>query len=162
MTTLLRKLDKKIWLDPQIAKRLGSLQADALKNFKTRDNKLSVFLSDDIEPERILTAIASSRDQVAEIDYAVFDDKVLQQAEIKSEKTEGETPDDVVNMHHIDLIDLTAQQIQLLASFIQDHGALRRHQKKAIKKFLTQAIFTGWLEYSKINTKLLSDLQRNE
>jgi len=160
MSTLLRKLDKKIWLDRQVAERLGSLQADALKNFKTTENKLSVFLSDDVEPDRILTAIASSRDKVAEIDYAVFDDKVLKQAAIKSEKTKGETPDDVVNMHHIDLIDLTAQQIHDLASFIQNYGVLQRHSKKSVVKLLNQAIVDGRLENSKINTKLLAELQQ--
>jgi len=36
-------LEKKAWLDKQIADELGDLQADSLKNFRTSANTLSVF-----------------------------------------------------------------------------------------------------------------------
>jgi len=161
MNILLRKLDKKIWLDPQIAARLGSLQADALKNFKTTENKLSVFIvaDGDKDLDRILTALASTRDSVDILDYALFEASILEKAGIKYDSNvQGATADNDVNRLHIDLINLTAKQIFDLADFIQNNGELKRITGSQVKKMLLVAIRNKTLDNAKINKKLSKEL----
>lgn len=43
MSILFRKLERKVYMEPQKADELGGLQADALRNFITKENVLSVY-----------------------------------------------------------------------------------------------------------------------
>ena len=142
MSILFRKLERKVYMNPQKAHELGGLQADALKNFKTKENAFSVYEVENelTDIERILAAIAGTRDNVQEVEYASFDSNLLEEHEIKTKKIKGDTADDEVNNLHIDLIDLTAKQLYLLASSIQKDGKLIRILKKEIGRKITEGL----------------------
>ncbi|MFH1563085.1 MAG: hypothetical protein ABIF11_06695 [Nitrospirota bacterium] len=162
MSILFRKLERKVYMDPQKANELGGPQADALKNFKTKENALSVYEVENelTDIERILAAIAGTRDNVQEVEYASFDSNLLAEHEIKTNKIKGDTADDEVNNLHIDLIDLTAKQLYLLASSIQKDGKLIRILKKEIGIKITEGLKEGYLDKNKINEKLLHKLAK--
>jgi len=162
LSILFRKLQKKVYMDPQIADELGGLQADALRNFITKDNAFSVYevQNEQTDIERILAAIAGTRDNVQEVEYAIFDSGLLEELEIKTKKIEGDTADDKVNNLHIDLIDLTAKQVCLLASSIQKDGNLARILKKKIGRRITDGLKLGYLDERKINERLLPKLAK--
>lgn len=77
-------------MDIVVAKEIGGLQADALKNFKTTENKLSVYQIENIDDRtlviRVLAAIAAGRDKPGEIDYAIFDSMILKKIGINVEQ----------------------------------------------------------------------------
>jgi len=162
LSKLLRKLEKKIWMDPQIAINLGGLQADALKNFSTTSNALSVYYAgnDTIPTERILAAIAGGRENIQEVDYAVFDSKLLEKHEIKTNQINGKTADDKVNELHLDLVELTANQIYLLASSIQISGELKRISKINIGRKISIGLKEGCLDQKKVNQSLIPKLNK--
>ncbi len=149
-------------MDLQKADELGGLQADALKNFRTKENALSVYevQNELTDIQRILAAIAGTRDNVQEVEYATFDSNLLEELEIKTNKIKGDTADDTVNNLHIDLIDLTAKQVCLLASSIQKAGELTRMLKKKIGKKIIEGLKEGYLNKNKINEKLLPKLAK--
>jgi len=160
---LIRKLEKKIWLDIVVAKEIGGLQADALKNFKTTENKLSVYQIENIDDRtlviRVLAAIAAGRDKPGEIDYAIFDSMILKKIGINVEQIEGDTADQEINKLHLDLTQLKAEQILFLAEYVQKEGILERISKREITQSLTTGLEKGKLLKSKVNLKLLNKLR---
>ncbi len=163
MPYLIRKLEKKIWLDIVVAKEIGGLQADALKNFKTTENKLSVYQIENIDDRtlviRVLAAIAAGRDKPGEIDYAIFDSMILKKVGINVEQIEGDTADQEINKLHLDLTQLKAEQILFLAEYVQKEGILERISKREITQSLTTGLEKGKLLKSKVNLKLLNKLR---
>ena len=138
-TRLVRKLEKKIWLDKKIAKDEGwlgegSVCADALRNFKTSDNRLSVFsLAQDDMLRQIVCAIVASPNSknVPDTDYVIFDRSIIVELGISTEETRGDTLDDEVNALHIDLTRLSGLQLTRFAEKLQEHGELGRIPKKS-------------------------------
>jgi len=154
---VVRKLDNKLWLDPEISKELhgAQVQADAMKNFRTSENTLSVFIADDANKiPRILAAIAANSTSIDKVDYAIFDTNILDQHGIKYKKCLGDTPDEDVNQLHVDLEYLTAFQVCSLAQDIQDKGSLDRFSKKCIKDAITNGINNKYLNNELVKVKL--------
>ncbi len=56
----------------------GGLQADALGDLQTSGNALSVYrVENETDRERVIVALAANRDNLANLDYAIFDDAGL-------------------------------------------------------------------------------------
>ena len=157
---LIRKLENKLWLDKQIAQHSNpsttlNAQADAVKNFRTRNNALSVFIADDADNiNRILAAIAAGSDKIYNADYAIFDADILDQHQINYEKCPGETPDTTVNELHVDLKNLTAHQICLLTQDIQNQGTIDRVSKRDINAEINKGLAENYLKRECIRARL--------
>jgi hypothetical protein len=160
---LIRKLDQKIWLDRQVAKDFGGLQADALKNFRTSGNKISVYKVDEDNIQdsaiRILVAISCGRDSLDKVDYALFDLDIIKKLDIQFDEIEGTTPDQTVNKLHIDLKKLSGNLICELAKSIQDSGEIDRLYPKVIEKAINKGIEKKQLQVEKINSQLLGKIK---
>lgn len=169
MTRLVRKLEQKIWLDKEIAKKEGWLKdgavcADALRNLKTSDNKLSVFsLRQDSDLLRIVSAlVASPRGiSVPDSDYVVFDQSLIDELGIETELTKGKTLDVEVNELHIDLTKLSGEKIVRFAEKLQDCGQIGRFRKKEVAKTLSQLLTTGVLHESALSKDLLESIRKH-
>ncbi|MCH9035850.1 MAG: hypothetical protein IH860_00835 [Chloroflexi bacterium] len=141
------------WLAP------GELQAAALIDLKTDGNNLSVFeVRDRADEERVATALAATRENPQEYDYAVFSDEELSALGVRSEPSKGRTPDDTVNVMHRILINLTAKQLAEVAKLIS-RGEYTRILKKQMKSLLVDALASGTLVEERINEKLKIRLQ---
>src|SRR3989344_4880870 len=160
LALLLRKLEKKIWLDPEFSKKLGYFGSDALRNFRTSGNSLSVFLvqKDLILITRILTAVIGGCEYVQEAEYALFDSSILDGLGVKYVQDEGTTADTEVNKQHLNLVNLTTQQICQLAEKIQAIGTLDRVSKKKIAQSLRDGIKNGTIQPDRLYSKLASSL----
>lgn len=147
MERLVRKLDNKLWLAKDIAHERGiEVQADSLKNFKTQQNGLSLYkLNDGVTLERILVAIIA-KGSIDKIDYAIFDTSILDLLEIKYKSTLGETPDQGVNDLHVDLVDLSAEQLWLLALKIQEAGETGCIMKSKVNQALDESKSKGYIK----------------
>lgn len=98
MGFLLREIKRPRWLKreelPWLAE--GELQADVLADLKTNDNRLSVWSIDDqkLNLDRVIAAVAVTRDHIEKLDYALFQDDTLSALSIQIEPTKGTTPDE--------------------------------------------------------------------
>ena len=146
MTVLLRKLKNKRYWDDE--SWLGSdTPADVLNNFHTSKNELSIFVLEeqDVQIERVVAALAITRDSLNSLDLALVPIDVLQECKIETNAIQGETPDQVVNAWHQNLIQLTVSKIVQLMSCIKSDGKLCRYQvndvAQAIKNSLDNEAF---------------------
>lgn len=137
----------------------GEVHADVLVDLATRDNKLSVFrVESDQDIDRITVALAATRDNLQNVDYAVFDDAELQGIGIQIKQSLGKTPAYQVNELHYDFFQLTARQTADLAAIIAK-GNIARRPRFDIKESMRRAIQGGELDESAIKERILSEFR---
>lgn len=158
MTLLVRVLENKRYLDAEMGAEVGGVQADALKNFKTSSNTLSVFNIEAISLDRVLAAYAGGRDHVEHVDFAIFSSDILAENSINTSNNVGKTPDSEVNKAHIDLVKLNANQVLKLATAIQERAELRRKKKDEIGRLIAHAIQEGHIPADRINQTMISSV----
>lgn len=159
MGIVIRKLTKKLWLDLEIANELGGLQGDALKNFATTSNTLSLFYIDDtVTPERVAAVIALGRNQFDIVDYALFDEAILGEIGLELDKKPGTTVDVLVNGSHVNVVRLTAEKVRALAERIQLTGQLKTLTTQRLIALSKKLVADGAIALEKVNPKLLPDL----
>ena len=143
------------WLPPD----QNEVQADALRDLATDNNVLSVYLAESQQDiDRIIVALAATRDNPQNVDYAIFDDEEFLGAGIETIETEGATPDRRVNELHRDLGKLTARQLSALASMIAK-GRILRRPRSQVRRGIRAAILSGVLDENSINERLRSRLR---
>jgi len=63
---------------------------------------------DESNLERVLTALAANKSYIDKIDYAVIDEKIIADWDIKRRQTPGQSPDDYASKEwHWDLMELS-------------------------------------------------------
>ena len=136
------------WLAPD------ELQAAALFDLRTDGNDLSVYeVRDKADEERVVTALAATRDNPQEYGYAVFEGEELSALGVRSVFSDGGTADDRVNGMHRNLIHLTAKQLADLARVISQ-GEYTRILRKRMQSLIIDALESGTLVEERINDKL--------
>ena len=132
------------WLDD------GELQGDALSDIRTQDCRLSVYrVTSDADRQRVAVALAATRNEFSNMDYAVFVDSDLDALGITVQPTEGDTPDEAVNELHYELGNLTVKRLALLAKIVSV-GEHRRIRQKQIKVLLQEAARSGRLDMARV------------
>ena len=162
MTIICRKLSQKRhwdgepWLGPQ------ETQADAVKCLMTSQNRLSIFVLDkpDDQTERVVAALAVTRDALAHLDLAIAPEEVLVQCDIRRDSVPGQTPDPKVNGWHEDLVELTVAKIARLASAIKSEGEIRRYNLKKVGTAIQQSLDADYIGAEDINGKLVQSLRK--
>lgn len=126
----------------------GDLQADALFELKVEDNALSVYqISDDLSDlERVLAAIAATREHLANIDFALLDSSNLTRLGITARNTPGNVPDLVVKGLHLDLVHLTVLQLAELAIAIMQSAKLERRTMSKVRSLLLDSIERDYID----------------
>lgn len=163
MPLILRKIRKPKWYkNPGVPWLKGEdLQADALGDLNSKDNKLSVWLIEDNRSnlERVIAALASTCDSPTNIDIVLLEQNVLDKLSIRWLTTIGDSCDDEINKaFHIDLIQLTATKLFEFAGQIQQNGTKTRFLEKHVVQMLTKQISTGNISRDKIKQTLLDDI----
>ena len=165
MPLLLRKLRKPRWtLDkdlPWLAE--GDIPADPLSDLATSENKLSVFLVEDDRSnlDQVVTAVAATRGHLAVFDYALFDQQLLPQLNIKIESTDGGTLDQVVNSWHRDLVELSALKLVELAKAILANAEKNRVLEKKIGQLMAQAVSLGRIDGDQLTPETRSKIAKH-
>ena len=137
----------------------NEIQGDTLRDLQTDDNSLSVFrVESDQDTERVVTALAANRDNLANLDYAVFDDATLKSIGVNVAQRSGETPDREVNKLHYNLTNLTVTRLARLAAVVAA-GQHERTPRKMIKGRLQRAVNKGSLDRHRLKSQLLQKLK---
>lgn len=159
MPQYLRSIRHGRWAPPQwTGTRHNDLQAEALKDLSTVDNRLSVYRADSEQDiDRIVIALAATRDNLQNVDYAVFDDAEFQGIGIQIEPSFGVPPAGMVNKLHHDIFKLTARQVAALATIIAS-GRIERRARPDIRSGLRLAIKCGEVNKNEMKEQLLNAL----
>ena len=162
MPFVFRKLDRKARLYRVKWTETDDVQADALREFRTRENALSIWLIDDNRSnlERVIAAVAAGRDRLCNLDYALIEHTLLDELDIQVSPQEGESVDDDANRRwHQDLERLSATKVVQLAVAVQrTEGGLQRVQKRAVGQLIATSIRNGFINPNRIDERLMDDL----
>ena len=110
------------WLAP------GEATADIVSDFKTSDNKLSVYyIENEEELQRVAVAITRGRKNVQNFDYVLLEESDLVSLGIEVRNAEGATNDEVVNGWHRDLEKLTASKLLDLVRAYKTSSSVEGH-----------------------------------
>ena len=161
MPTLVRKLKDFDSLEP-VGGDPDKPQADALINFQTSHNKLSVYEVEDGEYDatRLAVAIVAGTDRPQEVAFVVFDGQLVTELDIPIKKSKGGTPDQHANVLHRDLEIGTPKKLAALTeAIIHKRITARRLQQPNVVERLVNAIKNGSIEFKKLNKPMRKALQ---
>ena len=157
MPLLLRAIRKSRWNKdnfPWLTQ--DDIQADLLGDLVTSNNTLSVWLVQDDKSNlnEVITALASNRNTISNLDYAIFDISLLESINIKLEVNEGNTHYDKSNRWHRDLIELNANKIVKLAESMLKNSSIERVLEKKISDLIKGAVDNGQIDKEKLNPSI--------
>jgi len=154
---LLRKIRKNKWYKTETIAWLlpGEFQSDPLCDLATTENKLSVYrVEDDYSNlNRVVSALAANCDKIANFDYLLFEETILKEIGIKSEQIKGDTPDEIVNNCHLDLVELSAFRLVDLAKHALNKGKVYRFLPRKVTDLLAESIHKGFINRDKMRLK---------
>ena len=88
--------------------------------------------------KQVIAALASNRDSISNLDYAIFDIDLLADTGIKVEINQGATPYEMANYWHRDLVELTATKLVKLAETMLIHSHRERILEKTVLTWIKQ------------------------
>ncbi len=158
MPLLLRKIRKNRWYKPDVAAGAPAspMPADPVGDLYTSGNDLSVFQieNDRSNLERVVTALGANAETISNVDYALFEDRLVTQVKLEINETPGGTPDEEVNKWHRDIAVGTADNLLALAKGIYSVCETERVSEKEIHSWVAQGLERGELSRSNLNPKL--------
>ena len=135
----------------------GELQGDALADMRTDGGRLSVYRIDNEDDlQRVITALAATRDSIANLDYAIFEDSGLGSLGITIRQTDGNTADIITNGLHYELGNLSVSRLARLAKAVSA-GMHDRILEKQIGTWLQEAASAGHLDKTRIKSKKIQN-----
>lgn len=145
MPLLLHTIRQSRWLRDEARPWLerNDVPADAVSDLRTTDNCLSVWevAPDRSNLERIVRAVALSRDVIANTGFIVFEADLLTHIGVKSSgEHKGQTPDDEANDWHRDLVDLSGNQLVALTRTLLENGDSGTVLKKRLYELVVDGI----------------------
>lgn len=162
MPQLLRAIRKTRWYNSSNITWLtrGEIQADPLGDLATSQNTLSVWQVEDdgSNLEQIITALASGRDSISNLDYAVFDLNLLCGIGIDIKDEPGVTPYEKANIWHKDLIELTGRKLVKLAEAMLTNAEIKRISEKEILRLIKEAVANGRIAQAKLKPSISKKL----
>ena len=160
MPGYLRAVRKPRWSDPLWAAGITSgRQSDALGDFSTTSNKLSVYLVDsDDKIRQVVAGLAASRDNLSNLDYAVIEGDLLDKLNLQAVQTPGRTPHNEANNLHHDIVNLTAYNILDLVQSI-DASDVKRCSIQKVRAALERSIKDGHIDIKTLKDSLSRKLR---
>ncbi|MDA2926836.1 hypothetical protein MYX78_06320 [Acidobacteria bacterium AH-259-G07] len=140
---------KPLWLSPT------DIPADPLGDLQTKDNCLSVWkIQEDYSNwDLVITALAANRQYLSNLDYAVFDEKLILEHEIRTQPSRGVTPLVEVNDWHLDLVELSGHKLVSLTKSIMENAKIGRVPEKNIIELLREALKAGQIRADQLRLK---------
>jgi uncharacterized protein (DUF2267 family) len=90
---------------------------------------------------------------ISNLDYALFDQQIVTEINIKFINTRGDSPDEQVNSWHRDLIELSASKLIELAKAIQTQAEIKRIQVQDVIQLVAEGISSGRIDRIKVKLK---------
>lgn len=144
MPLLLRTVRENRWHKSEASQWLeaGDVPADPLGDLATSENRLSVWevAVDRSNLERIVRALAVTRQKIADMGYVLFDSDLLANAGIDTLEESGTTPDEGANPWHRDLIELSGNKLVTLTKLILENGESGTVLKKRLEQLVEEGV----------------------
>ena len=159
MTSYLRVVRRARWAPPNwTGAAFREWQGDALVDLATAKNTLSVFLVDsDVMVNHVVAALAAKRKNLTNFDYAMIDSNLVAQMNLRVIQQDGDTPHQLANRLHHDIIDLTASNVYGLMQSITIADVTRVPPKR-VKALLLRAIEDGHIKSDDLESSLINTL----
>jgi hypothetical protein len=160
---LLRKIRKSKWYKNDAVSWLNEdeNQADALGDLVTSNNTLSVWLVEDDKSnlDQVIVALASTSDNISNLDYALVKVDLLLNIGIKIESKEGLTPYSKANKWHRDIEEMTATKLYKLAEIIFIHSDIARVSQKDILNLIKVAVQKEEIDKAKLKEGIINKIK---
>lgn len=155
MTYLLRKIRKAKWYKNAALPWLADneIQADALGDLETKDNRCSFWqISEDKSNlTLVICAVAAGGDAVSNFDFAIFEETLLAEHQIKIEHTPGGSHDRNANeAWHRDLSELSIAKIMALVTIISSKAERSRFQQREVLQLLVEGVRNGRIDLTRL------------
>ena len=125
-----------------------------------RRTSLSVYMVQRDQLERVVAALALTRDNLTSLDLAMADASILSEHSIKEDATLDLTPDQDVNDWHRDLIELSIGRLAKLATAIRARGTIHRFQPRHVLDAVRSSINGGHIELARLKASMSASLQK--
>jgi len=129
----------------------------------TCDHCLSVWLvgEGNGEEDRIVTALAATRDKLDVLDNVLFAREHLDAAGTELRDVGGDTPDKGVNRHHRDLAQLSAIKVLAITKKVwHECEELTRLPKRHVGQLIADAVRNERIRMEHLRPKLREDIRR--
>ncbi len=154
-----RKWDKLSvpWLQGQ------GIQADPLSDLRISDGNLSVWhIKDDMTNlNDVILALAITRSNIDKLEYGLFDPAVVVDAGVTVQESPGNTPLEIANSWHRDLVQLTIDKVCRLTKSMFENLEKRRILEDEIRTMIIEAIDREVLDSKKLNKDLRNKVFKN-
>ncbi len=155
MGYVLRSIRKARWYRCENAVWLGEgeCQADAFLDLQTKGNVLSLwFIADDCSNlEEVVSALASARERISNLDYALLDQKFITENDLQLQPVIGSSPNGQANTWHRDLVELSASKLCVFANMLFEYGEKRRFTERDVLRLLARAMALGHIDRSRLS-----------
>lgn len=140
----------------------GDVPADWITDLKTSNNTLSVWLVDDEKTnlERIIAAFATTRDRIAQVEYILFDPKLLIPIDIEIQKIHGNSADEGANDFHHDLVKLSGTKLINLAKMIAENCEFVRVYPKEVLQLIRASVDAGKIDKRGLPKEILKEIEQ--
>ncbi len=151
------------WLDQDVtASELAP--ADALPDLQTDNNAISFYLIPKREAATLGDQIAAAmacglKGGVKHYEYVLFEAIALSKVAAKFELTPGDTPDAAVNKLHVNVHDLSADQIAGIADWIWKGRMFERRLDDQMASLIAAGITSGRIDRSRVTEKVINRLR---
>lgn len=163
MPQYLLKITKRKWdkLDvPWL--QTNEIQADPLGDLKIKDGTLSVWYIEDDKSnlDQIIAGLAATRQKIDKFEYGLFDQAVIDTADIRVELTQGEIPIESANSWHRDLIHLTVYRASNFVKTLFNAIEKERLIYDEVKARILEAVKTGNINLQKVQPSLRETIKQ--
>lgn len=160
----LRKIDRPLWLEPYLNRKswLGRklLKSDLLRDLKTTENTLSVWLIDDLNLERVIPAVATCRNErVDDLEYVLFDSVWLdcKRLAYKQKVVDDCIDSEVAKSLHYDITGLSTEDVYRVLDYTVklEKNLLLRDE---VLKLISESEKNNWISLERIPSKQRKEL----
>jgi hypothetical protein len=154
MPLVLRKIRKTRW-DKELIKQekwLGpeEIPSDPLGDLTTTNNQVSIWELDESKSnlDRLIAAIASNGDHVANFDFVIFsiDHRTIEEMGIELSRSIGKCPDKEIANFHRDMGKFSGSKLVNFVKWILENGETERYQVKKVSKLIANSIQNGFIK----------------
>jgi hypothetical protein len=161
MPFYLRKIRQENWYEEGLEwLPAGDFPWDPLSDLNNQLCTLSVYeIRDDRSNlERVIAALAATRNKIEDVAFVLFDAVVLDELHIGVRASAGTTPDDEVNRSHRNLIEVSAARQLSLAKFMKSSGEIDRLLPPQVLRLLRDALGSGRINEGRLQPALKARL----
>lgn len=155
MAFFLIKIRKNRWNQSNLPRwlREGDFPAPPLTDFRVDESgRLSVWHIEDDKSnlQQVATALAANSDGLSNLDYAMFEQCVVESLEMRFTESVGKTPHGAANQWHRDFVEVSANRLLALTKCIFARAIRERIPEWEVRTYIKTAVEDGHIQEKKL------------